>query len=360
MQWIRLPSTPTWRLYAGLYAWCVSALVSTAAVAAPAAYTTQLLPTLGGRNCGAYAINNAGQVAGCSVRADDGLPRVVRWTSGIAEDLGDADVGTESRAYAINALGQLAGYIKNSTLGKRASIWTGTQLSILGSSESEAHGINDAGQVSGYMIIPGVGNHAVIWAGGSVVDLGAFGPYGSSASGINNSGQVVGLSNVPHRVQPGRIINHAVWWAGGGATDLTPLQQYTSVAYAISDAGVAVGYVSPRSSAFPQAAMWKGGRPHTIALAYPTGHYYSQAYAVNAKGQAVGMSYHVDGGGGAALWDGRDAIDLNDVLDPALKAAGWVLTDAQGINDNGWIVGNAFNVQTSRGQPFILVPRTVP
>jgi len=43
------------------------------------------------------------------------------------------------------------------------------------------------------------------------------------------------------------------------------------------------------------------------------------------------------------LWDGKANNDLNSFLDASAVAAGWVLEQATGINDNGWIVGSASN-----------------
>jgi len=35
--------------------------------------------------------------------------------------------------------------------------------------------------------------------------------------------------------------------------------------------------------------------------------------------------------------------DLNSFLDARTVSEGWVLTEAMGINDKGWIVGTAYN-----------------
>jgi hypothetical protein len=35
---------------------------------------------------------------------------------------------------------------------------------------------------------------------------------------------------------------------------------------------------------------------------------------------------------------------------------GWALIEATGINDNGWIVGNAWNIQTWESSVFLLNP----
>jgi probable HAF family extracellular repeat protein len=94
------------------------------------------------------AINDVGQVAGTL------NGRAVRWTpaQGIL-DLGTLG-GTLSRAYAINASGQVAGASTTATGATHAFLWTPGQgmqdLGTLGGGPSStARGINDQGQVVG-------------------------------------------------------------------------------------------------------------------------------------------------------------------------------------------------------------------
>jgi probable HAF family extracellular repeat protein len=71
----------------------------------------------------------------------------------------------------------------------------------------------------------------------------------------------------------------------------------------------------------------------------------SRALAVNKGSQIVGWSY--DGGGisgtqRAFYWDAANGMkDLNTVFASVMPAGGWVLHQATGINDSGWIVANA-------------------
>ncbi|HEX6705588.1 MAG TPA: hypothetical protein VF169_12570 [Albitalea sp.] len=58
----------------------------------------------------------------------------------------------------------------------------------------------------------------------------------------------------------------------------------------------------------------------------------------------------------AVIWNGTVATDLNTFLDQATRDAGWVLLDASGINDRGWITGQATNELTGQGRAFLLVP----
>jgi len=66
---------------------------------------------------------------------------------------------------------------------------------------------------------------------------------------------------------------------------------------------------------------------------------------MNNMGQVVGSSFTTGNSANhATLWNGTTAFNLNSFLDATTIDAGWVLTAAKGINDNGWIVGNASRV----------------
>ena len=45
--------------------------------------------------------------------------------------------------------------------------------------------------------------------------------------------------------------------------------------------------------------------------------------------------------------------DLNTLIDPS---SGWMLEEATGINDNGWIVGYGYNSATGRYDAVLLTP----
>ncbi len=72
----------------------------------------------------------------------------------------------------------------------------------------------------------------------------------------------------------------------------------------------------------------------------------------------AGWSELADGSQHATFWDGSALIDLNNLLDPALVSAGWVLKEAAGINDHGAIVGTAINplLGINDGHAFLLSP----
>ncbi len=62
----------------------------------------------------------------------------------------------------------------------------------------------------------------------------------------------------------------------------------------------------------------------------------------------------------ATLWKDGAVINLNSYLDQAAVDQGWVLRSATDINNDGWIVGVATNVNTYERHGFLLSISAVP
>jgi probable HAF family extracellular repeat protein len=229
------------------------------------------LPTLGGNNAQAAAINNRGQIVGISETAvqDSGCPAgkknisPVMWERGEAHALptlaGDLDgfvqgindqgqaVGstgscgnlaihavlwendtavelkglggrTGNAAYAINDHGQAVGYVTSadgSTIVP--SIWHDSGLTTLpilpGDGAAFATGINNRGQVVGSTFKSGSWSHGFIGQDGVVTDLNTLIPEDSNllvvaASNINERGQISGMATVKSGPDAGKV--HAI------------------------------------------------------------------------------------------------------------------------------------------------------
>ena len=104
------------------------------------------------------------------------------------------------------------------------------------------------------------------------------------------------------------------------------------------------------------ATLWNG----TAATDLGTLGGSSHANDINDIGKVVGESYTVDGILHAVLWDGASLTDLNLLLDSDTVNAGWVLSSAQSINNQGWIAGVAFNTISNATHGFLLAPVPVP
>jgi len=191
------------------------------------------LPTLGGNNGQASAINDRGQIVGFAENGavDSSCPpnttnnRIqlpVLWENGRAQAL---PTGSDPDGFAfwINARGQIVG--DTGTCGGatiHAVSWQNGALSPLADlgTGAIAQGINDKGQIVGTIgSSDGSTQFAALWRNGVLTNLGTLpGDFAAIASGINNRGQVVGStwdSNFNW--------SHAFLWQHGVMTDLNTL-----------------------------------------------------------------------------------------------------------------------------------------
>jgi len=161
------------------------------------------LPTLGGNNGWASAINNRGQIAGFAetTTVDSGCPpyRIelpVLWEKGKAQPLPTVGSDPDGNAYGINDQGQAVGYSGTCSTAIEAVLWQNGTASPLPDLGNHAHNfafaINDQGQIVGQVdSLDGTTRYAALWQNGALTNLGTL-DFAAVASGINNQGQVVG------------------------------------------------------------------------------------------------------------------------------------------------------------------------
>jgi uncharacterized membrane protein len=185
----------------GSFAWGINSAGQVAGMSDPGQAvvwnnsTTSILSPGGGK---AYAINDAGTVAGCLCSPDQYDSQAVVWSDGSVIVLGGQwGSSNGSAALAINDLGQVAGY-GNYHASQVPVVWNGTTPTILPTLSglpSKAKAINDAGEIVGFSA-----GHAVLWSGGSLTDLNQFLGAQDKAAGwilrtandINEFGVIVG------------------------------------------------------------------------------------------------------------------------------------------------------------------------
>ncbi len=305
-------------------------------------YSFTDLGALGGTFSQASGINNTGQIAGVS-NSSNAIVAATLWDGPAVTALSTEDSST---AFAVNNSGQVAGSIvvrlPQSGWGTRATVWNGTTMTVLGTLDgtvhSEANAINNSGVVAGRSTIDPYSSrqHATVWNGITPTDLGVD----SQANGINDAGQIVGASwnsNGPTGIR-------AILWNGTSATELDSLGGTNSQAFAINNAGVVVGYSSGIDNV-GHATVWNGTSVTDLGID-------SVAFAINNAGMVVG----VNGKNHASLWNGEEETDLNSFLDASMASEGWDLEYAKGINDMGWIVGDAYNWKLGLVHGFLLKP----
>jgi len=306
--------------------------------------------TLGGAESRAFGINAAGQIVGYASTAN-GKYHAFLW-DGSLHDLGVLPNTSESFAYAINDAGQVVGTSRNlGDVTSRAFRWQSGTLTDLGAFAPRA--INKTGDIAGTLPVKRNNldwyEHACLWRNGTLTDLGTLGGSNSSAFSLNDAGQVVGQSFLA-----GDQTTHAFVWNSGTLTDLGALGGTNSQALAVSNLNTVSG-VAEASATTP------GGTPHAFLFTLAAngsvsnradlgalGSSYSYAHALNSQGQVVGTNGH------AVLWQAGAAFDLNALV-PA--GSGWVLQNATAINENGQITGWG----TFQGMTLaFLLPRIAP
>lgn len=146
------------------------------------------------------SINNSGQIAGFSYTPGNNAFNAALWDDSITTNLAPL-----VEAFAISDSGQVVGSLFNGSV-MVAGLWdngVATDLGTLGGYQSKAFAINNVGQIAGYSYIPGNSAlRATLWDGNSVVDLNSFLDASTVnagwellvANGINDSGWIVGTA----------------------------------------------------------------------------------------------------------------------------------------------------------------------
>src|SRR5215469_8455709 len=165
-------------------------------------------------------------------------------------------------------------------------------------------------------------SHAFLWENGRMTDIPTLGGTLAGAQCANNQGQVIGQSNLT-----GDNEQHAFFWDHGTLSDLGTLGGTFFMAIWLNNAGEAVGVATTSGDALFHATHWKNGA--ITDLGTLDGDCFSQALAINSKGQIVGQSFSCDfSTARTVLWDKGSIIDLQLTSDAPLN-----------INDRGEIAG---------------------
>lgn len=260
-----------------------------------------------------------------------------------------------------------------------------TPLDTLGGNNSQAADVNDLGQVAGYaetstpdpacptptsatpppFNFPQVLHYRpVIWANGKIQAILPL--YKDDAEGgafwINNRGEVVGASGVCAFYDPRYGLplqpEHALLWRNGEVTDLGNLGgKFNNSAFAINDLGVIVGAsdLADRegNDTYQHAFLWHDGR--MVDLGTLSGDVVSAAVGINNRNQATGVSIDSNGNLRGFLWQAGVMSDLNTLI-PAVDSQRYSVLHGFGINDDGQIVGFAFDSVTGEVHAFLASP----
>jgi probable HAF family extracellular repeat protein len=295
------------------------------------------------------AISADGSVVAGIASGNADTAQAFRWSAGGASGLAALAGGTAARAYGISADGSVIAGTGNTgtdpATPSAAIRWTsGGAFRIPALADST---LCSAGPVSGDGLkIAGTcltfnGNEAFVWseATGSV-GLGKFGPglgAGSTAMAISKNGAVV--AGAGHPFKTGAML----WNLGAGTVTIGMLPGDASAsATAVSRDGAVVAGTSDDSTNNHHAWRWtqQGG---LVALQGSiTGYTGSSAGGVSGDGKTIVGGADTAGGAAAFVWDEAHGMrTLEDVLasDYGTRAAGWHLSRATSISDDGRVIG---------------------
>jgi probable HAF family extracellular repeat protein len=229
------------------------------------------LPTLGGNNGVAKAINNEGEVAGFSENSTTDpscpVPQVLQfkpavWENGVIHQLPTVGGDPEGVAQQINDNGDVVG----------------------GSGTCATFNTNFL-----YNLVP---VHALLWEKGKATDLGNLGGITGQAGGniaydINNQGQVVGNSDL----KGDTTFDAFLWTSKTGMQDLHTLSgDVASVSLSINDAGSVVG-ASLDADFNPRAFLWEEGLMTDLntLIGADSPLYLLTGCSINSRGEITGL-----------------------------------------------------------------------
>ena len=171
----------------------------------------------GGDWSSAYGVNNLGTVVGNASTAAGGF-RGFLWTAASGMVALPTFGGANSYATAINNNGEAAGFAslvdgyEHAFSALNAVL---TDLGTLGGRSSFAYGINDDGNIVGFSwMASGANPHAFLYSNGMMVDLNSLIPASSGweltqAFGINDAGQIVGQGLFHGQLEAFRLDPHS-------------------------------------------------------------------------------------------------------------------------------------------------------
>lgn len=361
-------------------------------------YTVVKYPSsLGGTVSRGTAINNQGLVAGFSNLAD-GTRHAAIWRDGTITDLltlggpgstvpwpGINNNGIVVGISLTNEVDLLdedwsceaGGFIPTTTnLACRGFWWENGamhELPTLGGTHGFATEVNSTGQIVGWaenlvhdptcVGVQTLQFRAVLWEPkkGTTQELPPLhGDSASAATAINEQGQVVGISGKCDQAVGRFSALHAVLWDHGTPTEIPNLGGTTwHTPMDINERGDVVGFSNPPGPGDPEgefiahAFFWDKHSDQAVDIGVLDGDSFSEAFAINSRGQVVGVSFGGPNGSHAFLWQNGVLRDLNGLVDIAPD----VLQSAQDINDAGQITGRVRDAATGQILMFVATPK---
>jgi probable HAF family extracellular repeat protein len=285
------------------------------------------LGTMGGFQSEAMLINDAGQVAGWFENTTPdpfsfgagAETQPFLWQDGVMRPLGTLTGGTDALPFALNERGQVVGCSSTSTtlnihgfVSFDPFIWEKgkmTDVGSLGGLGGCAASINNRGQVVGYSDLEGdTQQHAFLWEKGTITDLSTLGGSSGGANVINDGGEIAGFAFLT-----GDQAFHATIWTNGVITDLQTVDgNPCSVALDMNSQEQVVGSSGDCDLVSNQHAfLWENGGIVDLNTLVPAGSglQLQFAFQINKRGEIAGFGALANGDPRAFVLIPRDADD---------------------------------------------------
>ncbi len=362
-------------------------------------YQVTKYPSLGGTLSRGMASNKKGIVAGWSNQAD-GTRRAALWQNGSATSLGTLGGPHSTVPWpGLNDDGMVVGISQTGDIDPLDESWSCEEggflpqvtnlvcrgfvysqggpmreLPTLGGTHGFATAINNRNLAVGWSETPvhdptcvGVQVlqfRATVWEIGNRIRTRQLPPFpgdsASAATAINDNGQVVGISGDCDQAVGRFSARHAVLWNRNGT--LTEIPNLGGVTWHtpmdINSKGDVVGFSNPPGAGDPlgdfisHAFLWINGAVTATDLGTLPGDLFSEAFAMNNRGQVVGVSFGGVAGSHGFLYQNGVMLDLNSVL----QVGPDILQSAQDINDAGQITGRIKDAVTGQTLMFVATP----
>ncbi len=345
-------------------------VLASAAFAAAQTYSITEIGTVKGDNENSgFAINNLGDVVGCSdTQTVEGYPctgtvpgqHAFSWHKGNGlKNLTPLAGANVSGAIGINDSGTVVGY--SNLQGQPATNFMAVQWSstgavtnlgsLPGGASSAAFVINSAGEIAGDSFLSNGAVDATSWASQQIKNLGSLPKAIFTAGlGINDSGEIAGESVFSYGPP---FHSHGFRWTGSAMKDLGVLTGgVTSIANAINTSGVIVGQSDGTATGGNwHAVLWSAANKIQDLGVLPRGTY-SVAFGVNDSSVVVGYGNIFTNAPHAFVWTAANGMQDLNFLIPA--NTGWVLVNANAINNVGQITG--YGTIGGHNRAFLLTP----
>jgi probable HAF family extracellular repeat protein len=371
-------------------------LVSAAAGASPPSFNSIEISSLVGPqgNVTAAGLNDHGDIVGTSQyppgSTNPSGPFVYYHASGVELALNGFAVG------GINDAGKIAGEAVNPAAGPEAVVWSkngGVQILPSNNVFAMADAINNAGDIAGNIDNGHADNFAVMWSARPTLHMVPIGTLWadptlpdyatSTASAINGRSHITGSSTAGQGTDPNTAVFfglHAFLYRSGKLTDLgalalakdgsddsegdaiNNLDQVVGISTTAIPARNSLGQTCPNCGVASHAFLWSAGKMKDLGNLAGIPGWDSKADSINDLGEIVGWSdSNVNGTSThrAFLYVGGHMLNLQFYVfdrDPNVR-----LTEAVGINCQGWIVANGYNVNSPDvSRVYLLIRRGPP